>query len=156
MRIRTIAASLAIGASALGAAGLAAASASAATVAPATTMAAHMPSVAPLFGTWHKMTVTLNGTTYNGYWVYMVLHHDGLLTGWLYDGDPTIPPVFPATSRSNGDYANGVVQVLNAKYLAGDPQGDRAFLAIAGPGHLTGIWNETGTEDGSGAFAFVS
>lgn len=154
MRIRTIAASLAIGASALGAAGLAATSASAATVAPATTMAAHVPFVAPLFGTWHKMTVTLNGTTYNGYWVYMVLHHDGLLTGWLYDGNSDTAGV-PGYLPLHGDYANGVVQ-FNAKYPAGDPQGDRAFLAIAGPGHLTGIWNETGTEDGSGAFAFVS
>jgi hypothetical protein len=153
MRIRTLIASAAVLASAGGMAGVAVATASAAPAA-ASVMSVQRPSVAPLFGAWHKMTVTLNGTTYTGYWVYMVRHFDGSLTGWLYDGNQDTAGI-PGYLALHGDYANGVVQ-FNAMYPNGDPQGDRGFLAINSGGPLHGIWNETGPEGGAGTFAFVS
>ena len=150
--ISTIAAGL-MGLSALGTTAIVMAdSASAST---ATVMSVRTPTIAPLFGTWHKMTVTLNGTVYTGYWVYMVHHADGLLTGWLYDGNSDTVGV-PGYLPLHGSYADGVVQ-FNAKYANGDPQGDRAFVGIVNPGHLLQLlWNETGPEGGSGTAAFVS
>jgi hypothetical protein len=130
--------------------------ATASTPAMAQTVSVVKPSVvAPLFGTWHKMTVTLNGTTYTGYWVYMVRHTDGALTGWLYDGNQDTVGV-PGYLPLHGDASGDVIQ-FNAKYPAGDPQGDRAFVAINTPGSLlSGIWQETGSEAGSGTFAFLN
>jgi hypothetical protein len=137
--------------------GLGVAASVATAVAPAAQAAVvtSAPVIQPLFGTWHKMTVTLNGTTYNGYWVLLHLHRDGKVTGWLFDGNNDVTGV-PGYLAVNGSYDGTAVQ-FNAEYPAGNPQGDRGFIAINSAGHLlTGLWNETGTEGGSGAFAFTS
>jgi len=152
MRIRNIVAGTAIAASAIGVPAALAITASASTTS-AVVMSA--PVVQPLFGYWHKMTVTLNGTTYDGYWVLLHLHHDGLVTGWLFDGHNDTVGV-PGYLRVHGSFDGSAIQ-FNAEYPAGDPQGDRGFLAINNPGSLlNGLWNETGSEAGAGTFAFTS
>ena len=156
MRKSRIVASLAALAIAGSGAGMALASAPAASAAVTTAAVVQAPHVAPLFQTWHKMTVTYNGTTYNGYYAYLVLHADGLVTGWLYDGNTDVTGV-PGYLPLHGDFSRGGILQFNATYAAGNPQGTRGFLAVVSPGSLvSGLWNETGSEAGSGAFAFLN
>jgi hypothetical protein len=139
----------AIAASALGAgAGIAA---SAAGPASAATTAAVVTHQAPVLNNWHQMNLVYNGTTYTGYWVLLYSHRDGLLTGWLYD------PNLPSGQRYMAVHGvvNGSVVQFNATYPAGDPQGSRGFIGVIGTGAFSGVWNETGSEAGTGTFTFV-
>jgi hypothetical protein len=114
-------------------------------------MAAVKPAHASVLGTWNRMTVTLNGTTYTGYWLYLQSHRDGLLTGWVYDGNSDTEGV-PGYLPVRGSISGGVV-VFEVGYPTGDPQGVRAFVGTISGGTVSGNWTETGTEGGTGTWS---
>jgi hypothetical protein len=145
-------AAAAVAASALGVgAGLAATAGPASAATVSTTAAVVKPAQAPALGTWNRMTVTLNGTTYTGYWLLLQQHRDGLLTGWLYDPNSDTEGV-PGYLAVHGS-VSGDVAVFEVSYPTGDPQGVRAFVGTISGGTVSGSWTETGSEGGTGTWS---
>jgi hypothetical protein len=61
----------------------------------------------------------------------------------------------PGTLTLHGIQVGNAV-VLFVTYPGGDPQGTRAFVGTITSGHLSGNWDETGTEDGTGTWELVN
>jgi hypothetical protein len=101
------------------------------------------------------LKLTFNGTDF----LYpTVLHvaNNGVVTGRLQDGGL---PAGHQVLRVNG-LCVGSNLILDTNYPSADPQGSRSEdLVITSVsqhrGTAAGVWDETGTEDGTGAASFV-
>lgn len=154
--IRTLVASAAILASAGGVSAVAATAASAASAAPAVTMAAHV-SQARLSGP-NVLSLTFNGHTYN-YNIRTatipVSRNLSLVAGSLRDSYEPQPVNLPIQGVIFGNDVVLSVQYPTTGPDAG-PQGVRTFSGTIGAhGHVSGTWNETGSENGSGTFSLL-
>jgi hypothetical protein len=147
--------SIAAGTVALGTLGAAAVTVSAPAAAQAAVVQSVVVKSAPVFGAWHRMTITLNGTAYKGYWLFLNKQPNGQInSGWLYD------PNLPAGQQYLAVHGNvdgssiftGQVVMFEVKYPAGGPQGIRGFVGTVSPAGISGHWTELGPEAGNGTF----
>ena len=134
-----------------------ASSASASVGAPAVVQAYHAP-----VQLGHTLKLVYQGNTYT-YQVEAFTQQDGVVHGWLFD--PYLAaqhnPGISGWLRINGD-VTGKTVVFDVQYpttVPADQQGLRGFTGTIAPvpGHpfqhvVTGVWDETGTEAGTGTF----
>jgi len=101
----------------------------------------------------NTLDLTFQGNTFT-YPVFLVASRDGAVTGVLFD------KYLPGLLTVSGDCSGGNIE-LDVNYPSIDPQGSRAenLIVTPVPGHphhgtVAGVWDETGSEAGSGAASF--